>query len=66
MEKLDPSVAVPITHIKCPQCEEDMPSKADECPHCGWKTKRTRIRRVLFVVGALVLLALLAIGYFMK
>ena len=66
MEKLDPSMAVPITHIKCQQCGEDMPSKADRCPHCGQVTKRVRVRQVLFVLGTLILLVLLGVGYFMK
>jgi tRNA(Ile2) C34 agmatinyltransferase TiaS len=66
MEKLDPSAAVQITHIKCRQCGEDMPSKADRCPHCGKVTKRIRVHQVLFVVGALILLVLLGVGYFMK
>ena len=43
-----------------------MPSKADRCPHCGQVTKRTRVRQVLFVVGALIVFFLLGVGYFMK
>jgi uncharacterized OB-fold protein len=66
METPDPSVAVPITHIKCRQCGKDMPSKADRCPHCGQVTKRVRVRQVVFVVGAVILLVLLGVGYFMK
>jgi ribosomal protein L37E len=66
MGKLNPSVAFPITHIECRQCGEDMPSKADRCPHCGRVTKRVRVRQVVFVVGAVILLVLLGVGYFMK
>ena len=66
MDKFDSTVAVPITHIKCQHCGEDMPSKADRCPHCGQVTKRIRIHQVLFVVGGLILLVLLGVGYFMK
>lgn len=43
-----------------------MPSKAGRCPHCGQVTKRVRVRRALFVVGGLILLVLLGVGYFMK
>jgi predicted nucleic acid-binding Zn ribbon protein len=66
MKTPDPSVVVPVTHIKCQRCGKDMPAKADACPHCGRATKRTRVRRVLFAVGALVLLILLGVGAFMK
>ncbi len=66
MEKLDPSVAVPTTHIQCRQCGQDMPAKADRCPHCGQVTKRIRVHQVLFVVGILILLVLLGVGCFMK
>ena len=66
METLDPNVAVPITHIKCRQCGEDMPSEADRCPHCGQATNRIRVHQVLFVVGSLIMLVLLGVGYFMK
>ena len=43
-----------------------MPSKADRCPHCGKLTKRIRVHQVLFVVGSLIMLVLLGVGYFMK
>ena len=66
MEKVDPNVAVPIKHIQCQYCGKDMPAKADSCPHCGRATKRTRVRRILFAVGALILLTLLGVGAFMK
>lgn len=66
MQTLDPSVAVPTTHIKCRQCGKDMPSTADRCPHCWRITKRKRVRQILFVAGALALLVLLVIGVWMK
>jgi hypothetical protein len=47
-------------------CGVDMPSKAVRCPHCGQLAKRIRVRQILFVVGALILLLLLGVGYFMK
>jgi ribosomal protein L40E len=66
MEKLDPGEAVPITHVKCRQCGEDMPSKANRCLHCGQVTKRFRARQVLLVVGSLILLVLLGVAFFVS
>lgn len=66
MEKLDPRVAVPVTHIRCQKCGGDMPSTTNRCPHCWRLTKRKRVRQALFVAGTLILLVLLGIGVFMK
>ena len=66
MEKLDLSVPVPATHIKCRRCGKDMLAKADMCVHCGQVPKRIRVRQFLFVAGTLILLVLLAVGFFMK
>ena len=66
MEKLDPGVAVPITHVQCRQCGHDMPADEDTCLHCGQVTRRVRVRQVLLVVGCVMLLVLLGVAFVMS
>ena len=64
MEKLEPGVAVPITHVQCRLCGHDMPADEETCLHCGQVTRRVRVRQVLLVVACVMLLVLLGVGFF--
>ena len=66
MEKREAIAALPKTHVQCRQCGEDMPCKADRCPHCGRVTERKLVRQILLALGALILAIMLGVGYFMK
>ena len=66
MEKLDPGVAVPITHVQCRQCGHDMPADEETCLHCGQVTRRVRVRQVLLAMGTLILLLLLGVAFLMS
>jgi predicted nucleic acid-binding Zn ribbon protein len=66
MEKLEPGVAVPITHVQCRLCGHDMPADEDTCLHCGQVTRRVRVRQVLLAMGTLILLLLLGVAFLMS
>ena len=64
MEKLDPGVAVPITHVRCRQCGHDCPPTRTGACTVGRLTRRVRVRQALLDVGCVMLLVLLGVGFF--
>lgn len=46
--------------IKCRECGKELSNKADQCPHCGVKIKRTNMvtKAVAVLIGATVLISI--------
>jgi len=48
--------------IKCPECNKQVSSKGETCPHCGYKLQKPSF--ILWFVGILVLFILIRIVIF--